>query len=1031
MAAFDRAKAIQAAEKHVRAGKFLEAVAEYKKLADDNPRDMNVLNKLGDLQARAGKNQEALRCFLRIAEFYAKDGFFLKAIAMYKKISKLDASNLDCQQQLATLYQRQGLASEAKAQYLLVADQLVRKGQSQPAAEMLQKVLEIEPDNVKVRTTLAELLGKAAKGDDAAREYCQVARAAIDRGAAAETLQALRKAVHADPGYPDLPGVLLALVIKIDATPKDLVALAEEVCRAASKSGVAAVVAAESYRRAGRRAEAEAAFKRLEGQASSVEDLNADAMTLVARWHTGAGRDAEAYEWLTRAVERFTSEARHTEAAAALDAYLKARPEHRQALNARAEVAVQAGDPEAEAATLSRLAPVLLEAMEIDRAREVIERLGRLRPADPAVLGLQERLQAAGGAPETAPATAPEATDGKADDAKSRAEEEEARSAEEVFGIDEEISLDSDAAGQEPAARGPEPEEKDDLPEEEAAYGTVSKIQEIQAADGDGQPIDEEFISEHLTEAEVFVKYGLLAKAREQLHAILERYPREMAAHQRLIEVHVGEGNTELAVKECLLLADLKKAQGLDSEVRELVNEAIRIAGPGSPLVEGYAAALESGGAATKSVAGSPAPRSPRLVEDTEEPRPAVVKMTAHRPAAAGPSKRSVADSDELEIEIEMPEENVAPASPAVPVPDFAATTARSTLLTQAERVEEETPDDLPAPGESASAMDAEGVLEIDEPAGGEGASVLSAIADAAPRDPDSEKLGEVDFYMEQGLTDEARQVLFQLRKQYPGSHKVSERLQRLDHPAGAATPKATQAPAEPSLDFEVEQALGGRTVPPETRKNDGKKGTALPSAPATKARPVFKVETHQPAEEGEFFDLAKEIDASLADDQDGRGAVAPEPLDGAGHSFDEVLAAFRKGVEQQVDEEDYDTHYNLGIAYKEMGLLDEAIGEFQFAARDPSRTLECCGILGVCFRDRGMPDLALKWYRRGLDMPGLDERKSIGLRYDMAEVYREKAEYEQALRMFTEVYGVDSNYREVSARIKEVKGLLTSSARR
>jgi len=104
----DRAKTVQNAEKFMRAGKLPEAITEYKKLADDNPRDMNVFNKLGDLCVRAGKNQDAIRYFLRIAEFYASDGFFLKAIAMYKKVSKLDPANMDCLQKLASLYLSRG-----------------------------------------------------------------------------------------------------------------------------------------------------------------------------------------------------------------------------------------------------------------------------------------------------------------------------------------------------------------------------------------------------------------------------------------------------------------------------------------------------------------------------------------------------------------------------------------------------------------------------------------------------------------------------------------------------------------------------------------------------------------------------------------------------------------------------------------------------------------------------------------------------------------------------------------------------------
>src|SRR5437867_4102777 len=127
--ALDRAKTAQNAEKFVKAGRIPEAIAEYKKLAEDGLRDMNVINKLGDLCVRAGKNQDAIRYFLRIAEFYASDGFFLKAIAMYKKVSKLDPANMDCYEKLAGLYLKQGLTIEAKAQYLEVADHFIKAAQ--------------------------------------------------------------------------------------------------------------------------------------------------------------------------------------------------------------------------------------------------------------------------------------------------------------------------------------------------------------------------------------------------------------------------------------------------------------------------------------------------------------------------------------------------------------------------------------------------------------------------------------------------------------------------------------------------------------------------------------------------------------------------------------------------------------------------------------------------------------------------------------------------------------------------------------
>jgi tetratricopeptide (TPR) repeat protein len=204
--------------------------------------------------------------------------------------------------------------------------------------------------------------------------------------------------------------------------------------------------------------------------------------------------------------------------------------------------------------------------------------------------------------------------------------------------------------------------------------------------------------------------------------------------------------------------------------------------------------------------------------------------------------------------------------------------------------------------------------------------------------------------------------------------------------------------------------------------------GASAPSRPAPasipragKAKPVFKMETAPAESDGDFFDLAGELDKTLADVQvavDGNDDGGPEET----HSIDEIFRAFRKGVEQQVDAQDYETHYNLGIAYKEMGLIDEAIAEFQYAAKDRARTVECCGILGLCFREKGMAPLALKWFQKGLDMPDIGESEAMGLRYDMAEVYLEQGDYDRALELYTEVYGFDSTYREVSGRLKEVR---------
>jgi tetratricopeptide (TPR) repeat protein len=159
---------------------------------------------------------------------------------------------------------------------------------------------------------------------------------------------------------------------------------------------------------------------------------------------------------------------------------------------------------------------------------------------------------------------------------------------------------------------------------------------------------------------------------------------------------------------------------------------------------------------------------------------------------------------------------------------------------------------------------------------------------------------------------------------------------------------------------------------------------------------------------------------------------VAPEsPLaatDLGDPSLADIFREFQKGVDKQLGKEDYETRYNLGIAYKEMGLVDEAIAEFQLAAKDETRLLECASMLGICFVEKGMPKLAVKWFEKGLSAPGRTEEEYKGLRYDLADALEQAGELDEALALFTEVYGQDAKFRDdqpgqaVGARIERLR---------
>jgi len=128
---FNKQKVLSAAEKFVQQGKLPNAIAEYEKILQADPKDLTVSNTVGDLYARLGQVDKAIDCFKSVGDAYATQGFTVKAIAMYKKLTKLKPA-LDGVLRLAELYTQQGLFNDARAQYLQVAEEFLRAGEFDP-----------------------------------------------------------------------------------------------------------------------------------------------------------------------------------------------------------------------------------------------------------------------------------------------------------------------------------------------------------------------------------------------------------------------------------------------------------------------------------------------------------------------------------------------------------------------------------------------------------------------------------------------------------------------------------------------------------------------------------------------------------------------------------------------------------------------------------------------------------------------------------------------------------------------------------
>jgi tetratricopeptide (TPR) repeat protein len=169
-------------------------------------------------------------------------------------------------------------------------------------------------------------------------------------------------------------------------------------------------------------------------------------------------------------------------------------------------------------------------------------------------------------------------------------------------------------------------------------------------------------------------------------------------------------------------------------------------------------------------------------------------------------------------------------------------------------------------------------------------------------------------------------------------------------------------------------------------------------------------------ADEEQYIDLAKELEAELAAEE----AMVEEATGrGKGEAIlEEVFREFQKGVEEQLSEEDADTHFNLGIAYREMGLLPEAIREFQVASRDTAYFVESCSNIGVCYQEQGMWSEAAEWYQKALVAPDISAEARQGLRYDLAAAYQSAGDVDQAAGIFEEIAASNPSYRDVADRL-------------
>ncbi len=271
----------------------------------------------------------------------------------------------------------------------------------------------------------------------------------------------------------------------------------------------------------------------------------------------------------------------------------------------------------------------------------------------------------------------------------------------------------------------------------------------------------------------------------------------------------------------------------------------------------------------------------------------------------------------------------------------------------------------------------------------------LEATTSSAPRPappppdrPESsmeDDLDEADFFTQQSLFEEAHSILDSLLARYPSHPLVTAKLRDLEAMERAAGGEVEPTAAEVEADAVVEDAS------PE------------PEAADASDEPSVR---------------AADLSAELPDDLPGHTDAA------ATASEAEPFEMTRKGViEKGVTAEDFETHYDLGIAYKEMGLLDDAVSEFKLCMKDPLREVQCHLMIGLCCLEKGQVTEAIGHFKKGLYVEGITERESLSLYFELGQAYERLNDPREALYYYEKVVKRDQHFRGVEQRIEVLRG--------
>jgi len=1068
---FNKQKALSAAEKFVQQGKLQNAISEYDKVLKHDEKDLTVNNTIGDLYARLGDSVKAIECFKKVGDAYAAQGFTVKGIAMYKKITKLQPS-VDSSLKLAELYTQQGLFNDARAQYLQVAEDFMKNGDLDQAVRLFQKVLEMDPENVPMRVKLAEVYVRLDKKKEAWDIYSAVAESLRSRGSLPAAEDILKRMLTLDPGNS------YVLLLRGKSTlesgdPKGAIGYLEKASDLDSHpEGLRDLLRA--YLLVGNLAKATPIAEKLLTVHNDPEGL-----FLLAEGCARLGQYQEALDIYTRHADRLLA-TDSTKLLSTLHTLITRVRDDSTALNALLLLLNKAGESTHINEVTELLAHASVEDGNLGRARDLYQMLSTTEPQNPVHRQNYKQVlsRLAGSSPtpgitaeegaviiEELEATAP-LVDQSYPDAVAIAVRSavtdadlflsynlpdkavvpllgalplapsDARLNQRLAALHTRFHRFTDAAI---CCRTLETVYRDaGYPDEATRYGELAeryeKSAEIAPSASDSSSTSSIPAASPAVSAAAASSSGAaagrasksepwpMAPAAVPDHddsgvAYLDFAIQGMAAHPPVdageshpethSEAHSGSSFELASEWEDSLSVDMPTlAQTDDAQARQLIPNAELTASSGRE-------------------AADDASQNPEIAERVEEIRFYLEHFMADQ-AHAGMEKLLTLTSDARILDPlraafasasqppDEPEAQIAEIN-ADEIPDF-----DSAVETQSES-------EIAAPGSIASHYQTSGVEPGEENHHLHHEAALPSSPAPQPAWPDlapaeamhTEEAGDLPTFvaeLEAALGDS-----FPLASSaptpssgVPSAPGWPTTLAPALEPESAALHSAAHA-AQPAAAMNEIHFSSATSSPSIAAPGEGAASAAAPAlAIPASAVPAgtFPVMSYSPAPVRPLGSAAQAMHST------------------AGVDLSEMFGELKQELEEELvaGDDDPDTHYSLGVAFREMGLLDEAIAEFQKVCNEIDRgktftqPVQTYTWLAQCFLDKGVPEAAIHWYERALHIPGLNEEGRLAINYELGSACESAQDRPAALRHFTNVYSANIDYRDVAERIQALK---------